>query len=73
VAGVLGLGHVGVSRVDLDMVVVVVVVDDLDGDGDVEVDATVDVMTLRELLSEVQCERGGRLLEGVVAMGTKML
>jgi hypothetical protein len=35
--------------------------------------ASLDVMKLRKLLSEAQYERGGRLLEGVVAMLTKML
>jgi four helix bundle protein len=35
--------------------------------------ASLDVMKLRELLSEAQYEQGGRLLEGVVAMLTKML
>jgi four helix bundle protein len=35
--------------------------------------ASLDVMKLRKLLSEAPYERGGRLLEGVVAMLTKML
>jgi four helix bundle protein len=35
--------------------------------------ASLDVMKLRKLLSEAQSERGSRLLEGVVAMLTKML
>jgi hypothetical protein len=45
------------------------VVVDLDGDGDVEVDATVDAIAL---VYDI-IERGDRLLEGVVAMLTKML
>jgi hypothetical protein len=50
--------------------VVVVVVVDLDGDGDVEVDATVDATAHMPTVRPY--ERDGRLLEGVVAMLTKM-
>ena len=35
--------------------------------------ASLDVMTLRKLITEERYERGGKLLEGVVAMLTKMI
>jgi hypothetical protein len=46
---------------------------DVVGDLPMECAASLDVMRLRKLISDVRYERGIHLLQGVVAMLTKML